>query len=108
MSREEDRDNSVGEAFILFTQAFSEDSVDFSALRDAGLFLALLAQKDMKWEKILNSKDASLAISAFNAERDSLLDHVLEVITTDDPRYEQAVREAAPHPVLVLVLTVRQ
>jgi hypothetical protein len=88
-----DRDAVVVQALALFAQQTGKN-VDECALRDAGMFLALLAQKDMKWDKVLKGKDSALAIAAFHAERDSLLDHVLELITPDDPRYQRAVEEA--------------
>ena len=68
--------------------------VDHSTLNAVGTYLAFLAQKDIKWKKALSGPDRDLAIAAFHAERDSLLDTVLELLDESHPDYAEA-KEAA-------------
>ena len=76
---------------ILASQVFSDaldellsiQPIDHTAIAQAGVYLASTVQRDMKWEQALNSENRYLAIAAFNAERDSLLDSILELL---DPK----------------------
>lgn len=58
------------------------------AIRDAGLHMAMLAQKDLNW-KALAGKDAAAVIAAFHKERGSLLDTVLTLMDPSDPHYSE-------------------
>jgi len=68
--------------------------VDHGLLQSCSIFLAVIAQKDMNWEKALSGENAEQVIMAFHTGRDSLLDSVLKLVTKDDPEYEQLMREA--------------
>jgi len=69
---------------------------DHEAYATAGRFLAMIAQKDIKWKKALEGEDRDKAIASFHAERDPLLDTVLVLIDEDHPQYATAIEQACP------------
>ena len=87
-------DNQIDEA----VQQFDKDTEnpDVGAHLEASRLLALHSAKDMSWELALEGREKQKAISAFNKERASLEDTILDRIYPDDPRFETAVNEATP------------
>ena len=53
------------------------------------MYLAMLAMKDMRWNKALAGDDATSVISSFHDERDSLLSTVLTLVEKDDAEYNE-------------------
>ena len=51
----------------------SPGKLDHRATRDAGMYLAMLAMKDIKWKKAPEGPDVERIITAFHEGRDSLL-----------------------------------
>ena len=70
--------------------------IDHETISQAGRFLAMIAQKNMKWKQALQGPDCSKAIAAFHVERDSLLDSILELLDPDHPEYGSALELAIP------------
>ena len=60
----------------------------------AGQLAFNVSEKDMGWKKVLNGPDRELAIAAYNKEVESLISTILTPIFEDDPKYENAVKEA--------------
>ena len=54
----------------------------------------MFAQKDMNWKRALAGPDAEQIITAFHAERQSLLDSVLVPVEKTDPEYEELYKNA--------------
>ena len=71
-----------------------QENVDHYSISQACGYLALMAQKNIQWKEALAGDDRDKAIAAFNAERDSLMSTILELLTQDHPEYETAVKEA--------------
>ena len=63
-------------------------------LQEGGMYLAMLAMKDMKWNKALAGDDATSGISSFHDEHESLLSTVLTLVEKDDPGYDELRRMA--------------
>ena len=61
---------------------------DHGSIREGGMYLAMLAMKDMKWNTALAGDDATSVISSFHGERESLLSTVLTLVEKDDPDHE--------------------
>ena len=60
----------------------------------AAHYLACIAQKDMSWKEVLNSKDRDLALAALDKELSSLEKTILTRIKPDDPEYATAIAKA--------------
>ena len=69
---EMDRDEAVMRVFDTMINP-SKGKFDHDAIREGGMYLAMLAMKDMKWKKALEGDDAARIISSFHDEHDSLL-----------------------------------
>ena len=67
-----DRDEAVMRAFDTMINP-SKGKSDHGAIREGGMYLAVLAMKDLTWKKALEGPDAARITSSFHAERDSLL-----------------------------------
>lgn len=67
---------------------------DHGSISSASRFLALTAQKDIKWKQALAGPDSDKAIAALYSEKDSLLDTVLVKIDKDHPDYDTALAQA--------------
>lgn len=91
---EMDRAEGVTRVFALIARATSRSATDHGALREAGMFLALLAMKDLNWKKALEGERSAEVIESFHKERDSLLGTVLEIVDEDDPQYLEKHNQA--------------
>lgn len=69
-------------------------AIDHEVISAASRHLALIAQRDMKWNQALQGPDCDKAIAAFHVERDSLLDSILELLEPCHPEHDQAVQQA--------------
>ena len=85
---EMDRDEAV---MLVFDQVSNpqKGKPDHGSIQEGSMYLAMLAMKDMKWNKALAGDDATSVISSFHDERDSLLSTVLTVVEKDDPQYDE-------------------
>ena len=84
----------VANLVLSFVQSVPSNSVDHEAVNLACLRLAMVAHKDMSWEKVLNSSDRESAVKALKAERDSLMSTILTPVDADHPERNVAVKEA--------------
>ena len=58
--------------------------------------LAVHSQKDINWQRALQSEDAAEIITSLETEMDSLLSTILTEIFPDDPEFEEALKLATP------------
>ena len=87
-----DMDVAFGNA--LYELIDSPGKTDYQAITKGTEHLCLMAQKDMNWKKALASPESAQVITAFNKERDALLDSVLELIPRDHPQYDEWRKQA--------------
>ena len=73
---EMDRDEAVMRVFDEMINP-QKGKTDRGSIRGGGMYLAMLAMKDIKWKKALQGDDAARIISSFHDERDSLLSTIL-------------------------------
>ena len=92
---------------LSFVQCVPANAVDHEAVDLACLHLAMVAHKDMSWEKVVNSSDRELAVKALKAEKDSLMSTILTPGDADHPEYSVAVKEAISDRFLLDLKRVR-
>ena len=71
-------------------------SPDFGLLTETCFHLANSVQKDMAWPTALAGPNRDLAVTALEAERESLMSTILTLIDDTSPDWERAVKEAVP------------
>ena len=76
-------------------------SGDVEAHLEVAIQLALEAQKDMKWDTVLNSEHREKAIEAKNKEFASLCKTILTKLSPLDKDWEVAIKQATPGRVLL-------
>ena len=86
----------VGNAIYSATEDYRThtEKFDQGAVARVASLLGDQAQKDIEWQKALNSNMKDKAIAAYEKEMASLLKNILKEVTEDDPRWEYIKRAA--------------
>ena len=97
LERDVDKFNAELENASKRLQRKSKDQQgDHQAMLLCSATLAAHAQKDMKWEKALQSEDKAKAMAALDKELNSLQQTILTQVTSEDLDWSQAVSTATP------------
>ena len=77
-----------------FVGSVQVQSIDHEAVHLACLYLAMVAHKDISWDKMLKFDDRELEIKALKAEKDSLMSTIPVLVDVGHPEYQAALKEA--------------